>query len=119
MAQTLSITFDATNQNNVWGTARWVEIDGERTDDIFIQFSSEFGDWSNMLRSDEMLDHLLNDWKMTTLGDSYRLHPEFSTWIYVDAESFEAVRDRVIDLVRQDELDQITKKFAELTAKGE
>jgi hypothetical protein len=119
MAQTLDITFDATTQNNVWVTARWLEIDGERTNEIFVQVSSEFGTWSNLNDSDIMLDHLLNEWKMTTVGDFYRLHPDFSIWIYVDTESFETLRDRVIDLVRQDELDQITAKFAELTAKGE
>ena len=119
MSDTLDITFDATTQKNVWVTARWVEIDGERTDDVFIQVSSEFGTWSNMLDADAMLDHVLNEWKMTVVGDLYRLHPDFATWIYVDQESFETLRDRVIDLVRQDELDRITARFAELTAKGE
>ena len=119
MAQTLDIRFDATTQKNVWATARWVEYDGQPTTEIFVQVSSEFGTWSNMNDADIMLDHLLNEWKMTTLGDSYRLHPDFSIWIYIDTETFEAMRDTVIDLVRQNELDQITAKFAELTAKGE
>lgn len=118
MAEVMDIKFDGT-MRQVDVEARWVELDGERTDDIFVRVSADFGEWSLMLDCDAMLDHLLNEWKLTGLGDSYRLHPDFATWLYIDQESFETMRDRVIDLVRQDELDRITAKFAELTAKGE
>ena len=118
MSDTMTVRFDATIRN-VHVEARWVELEDERTDDIFIHVSSDFGDWSNMLDADAMLDHVLNEWKMTTFGDEYRLHPDFQTWIYIDQGSFETLRDTVIDLVRQDELDRVTARFAELTAKGE
>lgn len=118
MSETFDIRFD-NNTREVTVEARWVELDDERTDDIFVRVSADFGEWSQMLDCDSMLDHLLNEWKLTTLGDAYHLHPDFATWLYIDSDSFETMRDRVIDLVRQDELNRVTAKFANLTSKGE
>ena len=108
------------NKEEVYMTARWVERDGEITDELFIGLRDmTLGEWTHMDTRNEMVDHLLNGWVMSTIGNFYRCKfPTDSVWVYCDKDTFENLRDTVLDMVRRRELDEVTEKFAQLTAKG-
>jgi len=114
----IDIWFDQ-DINDVITTARWATKESQETDEIFISLRGSFGEWTHMDNYNDMLDHLLNDWVLSSTNSHYRLSFGNMTWIYVDLITFENIRDTVIELVRKRELDQVTAKFAELTAKGE
>lgn len=108
------------NKEDVYMTARWVERDGEITDELYIGLRDmTLGEWTHMDYRLEMIDHLLNDWVMSTVGNFYRCKfPNDMVWVYCDKDTFENLRDTVLDMVRRRELDEVTDKFAQLTAKG-
>jgi len=115
----LDIWFDK-KHNDLVTVAHWTTKEGQETDDIFITLRTSFGEWTQLHSYNDMLDHLLNDWKLSTTGTHYRLKMDPSLiWVYVDEVTFENMRDTVIEMVRKRELDEVTAKFAELTAKGE
>ena len=116
----LDVWFDQ-NKEEVYMTARWVEREGKFTDEIYIGLRDmTLGEWTHMDNYLDMLDHLLNDWVLSTVGNHYRCKvPDVSVWVYADVETFENLRDTVINMVRTRELDEVSQKFAQLTAKGE
>ena len=109
------------NKQEVYITATWVERDGEPTDEIYIGLRDmTLGEWTHMGHHLDVLDHVLHGWVMSTVGNHYRCKfPNDSVWVYCDKVTFENLRDTVINMVRTRELDEVTEKFAQLTAKGE
>jgi len=100
-------------------TVKWSTDNGDPTDDIYIEVRTSFGEWAKLGHYNDMLDHLLNEWVLSSTEQHYRLQPDLCTWVYMDDSLFEGIRDKVIDLVRTRELQEVTAKFEELTSKGE